>query len=82
MISRLPRDKAKPTAVPTNGAEHGVASKVATKPPAKCDGTDDTIPLRASAFVSPGGSEISNKPRRLAAKSAITAAITARKTGC
>jgi hypothetical protein len=39
-ISPVPCESAKPTAVPTSGAEHGVASRVATKPARKCDVVD------------------------------------------
>ena len=39
-ICQVPCDSAKPTAVPTNGAEQGVASSVITKPLKKCDAID------------------------------------------
>ena len=85
-ISRIcvgPPASAKPTAVPTNGAEHGVASKVANAPMTKLPISPlPSPPAWPAKLVMVDGSTISKKPQRLQANSATMTATAAMNTGC
>ena len=76
-ISKVPPDKAKPTAVPTNGAVHGVANKVKVIPvrksPIKPSCLNDKI---CKIF---GGKKILNNPKRLKPKKDVSKIINIRK---
>src|SRR5512145_1086344 len=78
-ISNGPRASAKPTAVPRNGAEHGVASSVASAPvtnaPLSEGRCDRGAPAVAAASAIGSGSRISNQPHKLAANSVTTSAM-------
>ncbi|SSW85541.1 Uncharacterised protein [Klebsiella pneumoniae] len=66
--------RAKATAVPRNGAEHGVASSVANIPSQKLPPIPDP-PAVASRPAAAEGSSISNAPNRFSANRKVTATI-------
>jgi hypothetical protein len=78
-ISKTPPDNAKPTAVPTNGAVQGVASKVnvipVTKSPTNPSYLNDKI------FKIFDGKKRLNNPKRLKPKKAVSKIIKIRKDG-
>tara|TARA_Y100000816_G_scaffold252358_1_gene203327 strand:+ start:46 stop:486 length:441 start_codon:yes stop_codon:yes gene_type:complete len=78
-ISKMPPDKAKPTAVPTNGAVHGVANKVNVIPVMKSP--TKPSPLYDRIFKIFGGKKKLNNPNRLRPKKAVSKIIKIRKDG-
>src|SRR4051794_12744625 len=73
--------KANPSAVPKNGAVQGVARTVA-KTPSKNEPASPSFALKPSTLrVANCGSEISNTPKRLSAKTRTTALINRTKYG-
>ena len=78
-ISTVPPDKAKPTAVPTNGAVHGVANKVNVIPVMKSP--TKPSPLYDRIFKTFGGKKKLNNPKRLKPKKAVSKIIKIRKDG-
>ena len=81
-ISAGPRDRAKPTAVPRNGAEHGVASSVAKPPERKCPARPRTRLAPPPTLASHRGSPTSKNPHRLQANSATIRIMAMRNQDC
>ena len=80
-ISDGPRANAKPTAVPTNGAEQGVASKVANTPARKASSMGPLARLDAMVAIELG-KPIGSHSKKLAANKTVSTAIPARNHGC
>ena len=78
-ISKVPPDKAKPTAVPTNGAVQGVASKVNVIPVKKSPINPSY--LNDKMFKIFGGKKRLNNPKRLKPKNTVSKIIKIRKDG-
>ena len=80
-ISDGPRANAKPTAVPTNGAEQGVANKVANTPVRKASimGPPDRFD---ATFAIELGRPIGSHSKKLAANKTVSTAIPANNQGC
>ena len=75
----MPPDKAKPTAVPTNGAVHGVANKVNVIPVMKSP--TKPSPLYDKIFKIFGDKKKLNNPNKLRPKKAVSKIIKIRKYG-
>ena len=80
-ISPVWRDKAKPTAVPKNGAEQGVASNVANIPDRKWPPKLSDLPTPPKP-LNAEGNLTSNQPHRLKANKETMTVIAIRNQGC
>ena len=81
-ISPVLPAKAKPTAVPTNGAEHGVANKVAKAPCRKCPENPFILVDLTLATGMDCGSRKSKNPHKLHVKIVISKVRHIRNQGC